>query len=83
MARGVRDVAETTWGVSTTGIAGPTTNDRGDPVGTVYVGVVRAREGDEETSLSVQRYDFEGGRGVIKERAARQALEDLHAMATA
>lgn len=80
MARGVRDVAGTTWGVSTTGIAGPTTNEREDPVGRVYIGVVC--NGDESPAAAVQRYDFEGSRDEIKERAARQALEDLYAMAT-
>jgi len=83
MARGAQEVAGTTWGVSTTGIAGPTTNERGDPVGRVYIGVVSVRDGEEVTSVSVQRYDFEGSRSEIKEKAARQALEDLHAMATA
>ncbi len=84
MARGVLEVADTTWGLSTTGIAGPTTNDRGDPVGVVFVGVARAHaDSEDHPSATVQRYDFEGERSAVKEKAARQALEDLHAMATA
>jgi len=83
MARGAQETAGTTWGLSTTGIAGPTTNDRGDPVGTVYIGVVSARDGQKEKTVSVQGYDFEGSRSEIREKAARQALEDLYAMATA
>src|SRR5688500_13705389 len=38
MASGVRELIGTTYGVSTTGVAGPETQE-GKPVGTVYVGV--------------------------------------------
>jgi nicotinamide-nucleotide amidase len=38
MAEGVRAVIGTDWGVSTTGVAGPTEQE-GKPVGLVYVGV--------------------------------------------
>src|SRR5690348_4767165 len=39
MAVGVRDLLGATWGLSTTGVAGPDTQE-GQPVGTVFVGVI-------------------------------------------
>ena len=38
MATGARDVLGATWAVSTTGVAGPTEQE-GQPVGTVFVGI--------------------------------------------
>ena len=78
MARGVRDTAGTTWGVSTTGIAGPTGGTDEKPVGTVFVGVAYGGPWDSGTSsAAVERYRFEGDRLQNKERFARTALEDL------
>jgi len=77
MARGVRDTADTTWGVATTGIAGPTGGDDEDPVGTVYIGVAYAGAwGSAESTSTVERYVFDGDRLQVKERFARQALRD-------
>lgn len=84
MARGVRNMAGTTWGLSTTGIAGPPDEEHDQPVGTVYVGVARgATDGYESTAVDVEQYRFGGGRSEIKEQAARQALEDLEEKAAA
>ncbi|MBP2251507.1 nicotinamide-nucleotide amidase [Halarchaeum solikamskense] len=77
MARAVRDAAGTTWGVSTTGIAGPTGGSEAKPVGTVYVGVAHAGAwGADDTYATVERYEFDGDRTEIKEQIARQALDD-------
>ena len=77
MARGVRDTADTTWGVATTGVAGPTGGTDETPVGTVYVGVAYAGEwGTGDSTSSVERYVFDGDRLAVKERSARQALRD-------
>jgi nicotinamide-nucleotide amidase len=77
MARGVRDTADTTWGVATTGIAGPTGGDDEDPVGTVYIGVAYAGAwGTGESTATVERYVFDGDRWQVKEQFARQALRD-------
>jgi nicotinamide-nucleotide amidase len=78
MARGVRDIADTTWGVATTGIAGPSGGTPEKPVGTVFVGVAYAGEwGSGESSSRIERYEFDGSRVEIKTKIARQALEDV------
>ncbi|MFB6159636.1 MAG: CinA family protein [Haloferacaceae archaeon] len=78
MARGVRDRAGTTWGVSTTGIAGPTGGTETKPVGLVYVGVAYAGEWGTNASFArATRYEFDGPRGEIKAASARRALADL------
>jgi nicotinamide-nucleotide amidase len=78
MARGVRDAAGTTWGVATTGVAGPTGGSDEKPVGTVFVAVAYAGEwGTQESYATVSRYEFDGDRREIKARIARQALRDV------
>ena len=82
MARGVRDHAGVTWGVATTGIAGPEGGSEGKPVGTVYIGVAHAADwGTGDSWCSVERYVFDGSRTDIKRHIAVQALEDLKAAA--
>ena len=79
MARRVRDLAGTTWGVSVTGIAGPEGGTPGKPVGTVYVGVAYAGEwGSGDSYASVEHHVFSGDRGSVKEHAARRALTFLY-----
>jgi nicotinamide-nucleotide amidase len=76
MARGVRDTAGTDWGVSTTGIAGPTGGTKDNPVGTVYMGVAYAGPWDSgESTTEVIHRAFDGSRTEIKEQIARAALE--------
>jgi len=78
MARGVRDTATTTWGVGTTGVAGPSGGTSATPVGTVVVAVAYAGPWGTETSeTTVERYVFDGDRAAVRERGARQALADL------
>jgi nicotinamide-nucleotide amidase len=78
MARGVRDTAGATWGVATTGIAGPTGGTEEKPVGTVYIGVAYAGPWETESSTAtVERYEFDGSRTECKFQFARQALSDL------
>lgn len=77
MARAIRDVAGTTWGVATTGIAGPSGGTHEKPVGTAYVGVAYAADwGTQESYAVVERYEFDGDRRAVKELIARQALTD-------
>jgi nicotinamide-nucleotide amidase len=76
MARGVRDAAGTTWGVSTTGIAGPSGGTDEKPVGLVFVGVAFAAPwGSGDSFARAERHVFDGGRRAVKTASARRALQ--------
>jgi len=78
MARAIRDNAGVTWGLATTGIAGPTGGSKEKPVGTVYIGVAHAGPwGSGDSWADADRYVFDGSRTQIKRRIADRALEDL------
>jgi len=78
MARGVRDDAGTTWGVSTTGIAGPTGGTEEKPVGLVFVGVAYAAPWESGDSFArAERHVFDGDRSTVKSESARWALRTL------
>ncbi|WP_226006857.1 CinA family protein [Natrinema salinisoli] len=78
MAQGVRDVTDVTWGLSTTGIAGPTGGTEENPVGTVYIGIsYGAPWGSEESYATVSRYVFDGDRAAVRAKTVERALEDL------
>jgi len=68
MANGVRQRAGADIGLSTTGIAGPTGGSPDKPVGLVYVGLATAQD------TAVSRLKFVGTREVIRDRAAKAAL---------
>jgi nicotinamide-nucleotide amidase len=73
MAAGVRDRLNTTWGLSITGIAGPTGGSPEKPVGLVYIGLAGAN--------SVQSYEHRfgaiRGRDWIRHLSACTALDHL------
>ena len=68
MARGVRKTFNTTFGLSTTGVAGPTGGTKRSPVGRVFIGLTDGRR------TWVKRENLKGGRRQIKEKAAQKAL---------
>lgn len=75
MARGARDTADATWGVATTGIAGPDGGTDEKPVGTVYIGVAYAAPWATGNSMTTaEHHVFSGTRKEIKEKIARRAL---------
>jgi nicotinamide-nucleotide amidase len=67
MARGVRRLMDATFGVSTTGVAGPE-DQEGKPVGTVYVGV-SGPDGEAVVAL-----ELVGDRITIQDRTCREAV---------
>lgn len=75
MALGIRAVAGTRYGLSTTGVAGPGGGTPKNPVGTIYIGVAKATNGGVDAS--VNGYEFDGARLENKSSFARQALTDL------
>lgn len=70
LATGVRGLLGTDWAVSTTGVAGPDTQDD-QPVGTVFVGV--AGPG----GVVVRRLALAGDRRAIRAQACREAVQAL------
>jgi nicotinamide-nucleotide amidase len=78
MAQGVRDTAGTTWGVSTTGIAGPTGGTAEKPVGLVFVGVAYAAPwGSDDSFVRAERDVLDGDRAAVKAGSATRALSAL------
>jgi nicotinamide-nucleotide amidase len=71
MASGVRQLASTDIGISTTGIAGPSGATSEKPVGLVWIGYSDAKE------TTAMKFNFGGDRLRIKERATQAALELL------
>lgn len=72
MARGVRRVTGATYGVSTTGVAGPDRQE-GKPVGTVFVGICGP---DGDTAVAME---LGGDRTTVQERTVTEALTALSA----
>jgi nicotinamide-nucleotide amidase len=68
MARGVRRVTGATYGVSTTGVAGPEEQE-GKPVGTVFVALA-GPDGHE----AVVALELVGDRAAIQDRTCQEAL---------
>lgn len=73
MAAGVRRVLRAEIGVSTTGVAGPDTEE-GQPVGTVYVGIALAGE------VRCHELHLDGSPDRIRADAADFALEQIGLM---
>jgi nicotinate (nicotinamide) nucleotide adenylyltransferase len=71
MAEGVRKVFRTTYGLSTTGVAGPTGGTKRAPVGTVFIAVA------DERKTSVKKLALKDTRRKIKEEAAERGLQLL------
>jgi len=69
MAQGVRKAFNTTFGLSTTGVAGPTGGTKRAPIGRVFIGFTNGRR------TWVRREDFKGSRREIKRKAAERSLK--------
>ncbi len=69
MAQGVRKTFDTTLGLSTTGVAGPTGGTQRSPVGRIFIGLVSGRK------VWLKKLDLKGNRIEIKEKATEKALQ--------
>jgi nicotinamide-nucleotide amidase len=69
MAQGVRKAFHTTFGLSTTGVAGPTGGTKRSPVGRVFIGI------SDQKRTWVRKLDLKGSRREIKKRATEEALQ--------
>ena len=69
MAEGARKVLEADVAVSVTGLAGPSGDEYGNPVGTVFIGY------SDERNTAVRRFLFEGGREDVRSQTIQAALE--------
>ena len=69
MAQGVRKTFHTTFGLSTTGVAGPTGGTKRSPIGRVFIGLANGRR------TWVKREDLKGNRREIKRKATENALQ--------
>jgi nicotinamide-nucleotide amidase len=69
MAQGIRKAFHTTFGLSTTGVAGPTGGTKRSPVGRVFIGISDGRR------TWVKKLDLKGSRREIKKKATEEALQ--------
>jgi nicotinamide-nucleotide amidase len=69
MAQGVRKAFGTTFGLSTTGVAGPTGGTKRSPVGSVFIGLAAGRK------VWIKKLDLNGNRRVIKKKASEKTLQ--------
>ena len=71
MAEGIRKRAETDFGLSITGIAGPGGGTEEKPVGTVYIALA------SEVQTEHRKLTLPGDRNLIRWRASQAALDLL------
>jgi len=71
MAAGIKKRANATFGISITGIAGPSGGTKEKPVGLVYTGLAHSRE------VVVEKNLFLGDRNAIKFQSSQKALDML------
>ncbi len=71
MAQGVRKIHQSTFGISVTGIAGPTGGTKAKPIGLTYICLAT-----KEETLCLKCI-FEGSRQQIKTQSCTQALQLL------
>ena len=73
MAQGVRKLAQTDFGISITGIAGPTGGTPQKPVGTVFIAL------SFKNKNICKKFVFTGNRRTIRKQASLKALKLLNA----
>lgn len=71
MAKNVRELVATDYGIGVTGIAGPSGATKVKPVGLVYIAL------SQSAKVICQKFNFTGERSVIKFKASQAALDML------
>jgi len=71
MAINIRKLVKTDYGISITGIAGPTGGTAAKPVGTVFISV------SSKAKTICRRFQFKGNRSSIRNQSALSALKLL------
>ncbi len=71
MAQGARNALNTDIAISVTGLAGPSGDEYGNPVGTVYIGYADAN------ICKARHYVFDGDRDSVRQQAINEALKWL------
>jgi len=74
MAKSVRALAKTDFGIGVTGIAGPDGGTKEKPVGTVFIAL------ESKNKKLCKKFHFTGIRLTIRKKAALKALELLRAL---
>ena len=74
MANAARERFGSDFGIGITGLAGPSSDQSGKPVGLVYIAAA------DQTETLTREYTFGGGRQAVKERSAQIALSLLRLM---
>jgi nicotinamide-nucleotide amidase len=72
MARNIQKLAKTDFGISITGIAGPTGATPGKPVGTVFIAI------STKNKIICKKFIFKGNRNNVRKQAALKALQLLN-----
>ena len=72
LAKSVRLMAKTDFGIGITGIAGPGGGSKEKPVGTVFIAI------DTKNKKICNKFNFSGSRTTIRKKAALKALELLN-----
>jgi len=68
MAKSIRIIARTDYGIGITGIAGPTGGSAQKPVGTVFIAIA------DKNKQIARKFIFKGNRASIRKQAALKAL---------
>jgi PncC family amidohydrolase len=71
MAKSIRKLAKSSFGIGITGIAGPTGATAAKPLGTVFIAM------DSQKKKVCKEFHFAGNRAQVRKKAALKALELL------
>jgi len=74
MAKSIRKIAKTDFGIGVTGIAGPSGKTPSKPVGTVFISVTA------KNKTICKKFHFTGNRLSVRKKSASKALELLKAL---